>query len=181
MDKWCYVKDGEIKYIGRLPYSFDGQAGLTTKSKKELAKLGWLPLENEIVTAKPWQTVVDDGYEIMKTKVVKKYKLVDKQLDQFKQERIKLIKQNASNEILSRYPEYKQINAALGIYDTKKQQEIIDAINKVRAEVDEKEQEILNATTYEEVDAVYLPIVALLPPERVDEKGHIIPLEGDII
>lgn len=45
---------------------------------------------------------------------------------------IAFIKKSASNEILSKYPEYKQANAALGILDTEEENEIKDRINEIR-------------------------------------------------
>jgi len=45
---------------------------------------------------------------------------------------ISAIKSSASEEILSRYPNYKQSNAALGILDSAEENEIKDRINEIR-------------------------------------------------
>jgi hypothetical protein len=45
---------------------------------------------------------------------------------------IAAIKSSASEEILSRYPNYKQSNAALGILDSTEENEIKDRINEIR-------------------------------------------------
>lgn len=56
--------------------------------------------------------------------------------------------------ILKHYPEYKQINAALGIYPTNTTQEIINGIQVYRAYCNTKEAELNAATTFEEIWAV---------------------------
>ncbi|MFA5354362.1 MAG: hypothetical protein WC291_09035 [Thermodesulfovibrionales bacterium] len=61
------------------------------------------------------------------------------------------LKKRASQAIYAAAPAYKQVNAALGIYDTTTSEAITAAIQAVRSQVDEKELEVISLDSLEEV------------------------------
>lgn len=73
-----------------------------------------------------------------------------------KQERIKDLKERCSVAILKICPVFKQTNAALGIYDKTKTQEIKDNIQAYKNYCDTKETEINAALTCEDVWNVHI-------------------------
>ena len=71
-----------------------------------------------------------------------------------KSRRIADAKAMTGEKILAAYPIYKQQNAALGIYDEAKCQEIKDGIQAFRADCDAGEAAINECETLEELDAI---------------------------
>lgn len=70
-----------------------------------------------------------------------------------KAERIRRIKVEAGGRILSAAPQFKQNNAALGLYDAATTQAIKDGISAIRAASDQAEVAVNALTTVEEVQA----------------------------
>lgn len=64
------------------------------------------------------------------------------------------IKYKAGEDILEAYPIYKQQNAAMGLYDEAKCQEIKDGIQTIRADCDAQEAVINECESLEELDAL---------------------------
>jgi hypothetical protein len=75
-----------------------------------------------------------------------------------KEEKIKYLKEQTSQQILETegIDGIAQTNAALGIYDTQKTQEIKDKINYWRNRYLQAKENVLNATTNDVVDNVIL-------------------------
>ncbi len=71
--------------------------------------------------------------------------------NKFKQIIINMIKEKASQEIYNSIPNFKQVNAALGLYSETDKNSIINTIQTKRDEIDIIEQNILAATTLDEV------------------------------
>ncbi len=67
-----------------------------------------------------------------------------------KQAFITLIKQQARIQLEKEVPFFKQVNASLGIYSEAETNQIISAIERIRNQVNKKEQAILNAQSVEE-------------------------------
>ena len=75
-------------------------------------------------------------------------------IDQLKQDKIAELKTLASSTIIAKYPEYKQINAGLGIYTDIYKTELIGYIQDIRAKTKVYEEEINDAETKEEIDNI---------------------------
>lgn len=73
------------------------------------------------------------------------------ELQTAKYQRIALIKGEARQRIMAVAPEYKQMNAALGLYDAAKTQAIKDAIVAIRTASDAAEAAVNALTTVEAV------------------------------
>ena len=84
-------------------------------------------------------------------------------LEENRQRRIEDLKEWCGTAILKAYPDYKQTNAALGVYDTQKTAEIKDGIQAYRAYCDAKEADINAATTEDEVWAVHIDFSEVEP------------------
>lgn len=84
-------------------------------------------------------------------------------LDDYKQAHIRRLKATASQHIYSQAPTYKQINVALGVTgyeeNSDKAASIKQLINDTIAVVNLREQQILAATTHEEVFGVSVEFV----------------------
>lgn len=79
-------------------------------------------------------------------------------LEVAKVEKIKYLKEQTSQQILETegIDEITQTNAALGIYDAQKTQEIKNKINYWRDRYIQAKENVLNATTNDEVDNVVI-------------------------
>ena len=88
------------------------------------------------------------GWELVEEVVIPP---TEQSLQDYKTTCISSIKNEASNFLFSKYPPYKQINAALGIYDAAKTQEIVDEINRVRLLVENAESQTESAETKQDV------------------------------
>lgn len=75
-----------------------------------------------------------------------------------KQEKVKELKQNATQAIFTKYPLFKQINAALGLYDDTKTKEIKDFIKVVKDQVDSVESTINSKIKESTLNAVDITI-----------------------
>lgn len=73
-------------------------------------------------------------------------------LAQKKQSKLDFVRMKASQTILLTYPEYKQINAALGIYPQSTTDAIKAFIQNVRSQVTAYEADIASATSEEDLD-----------------------------
>lgn len=75
-------------------------------------------------------------------------------LETEKQFIIAALKEAATARILEKYPQFKQINAALGVYSAEEAQAITDGIIAIRSEVNAKEAAINACKTLQELDAL---------------------------
>lgn len=71
-----------------------------------------------------------------------------------KEQRIIYIKQQCTAYILENYPDYKQRNAGMGIYDETENLRIINGVKSCINKCDSLEALIGNCTTNDEVDAI---------------------------
>ena len=92
--------------------------------------------------------------EIIDFEPVKQIILAHDCLNDSKTKKIAELKRNATSKIESLYPKFKQMNAALGVYDDVKKKEITDFVKSVIEEVDIKEIEINQKTEKSTLDAV---------------------------
>lgn len=67
---------------------------------------------------------------------------------------ISLAKEAASIRIFSKYPQFKQINAALGILSDDEASGIKSGIQLIRSELAELEEKINNCSTLDELDSL---------------------------
>lgn len=72
-------------------------------------------------------------------------------LEENRQRRIEEAKEACGVAILDQYPEYKQANAALGLYDQLKVSEIKTGIQTYRVRCDQIESELIAASTLEDI------------------------------
>lgn len=75
-------------------------------------------------------------------------------LEEAKALRVAQLDAEATNDIESVYPQYVQINAALGLYDEARTSEILTGIQERRTHYSEKLAQINAALTNDQVDAV---------------------------
>ena len=82
----------------------------------------------------------------------------DRTLEVAKEEKIKYLKEQTSQQILETegIDDVTQTNAALGLYDAQRTQEIKDKINYWRNRYLQAKVNVLNATTNDDVDNVVL-------------------------
>lgn len=114
-----------------LAYLRPGESFNITNDAFDYTKLDWLD-----VTAKPTEQ-----------------ELLDAELPMAKAARIKLIKHEAMVRIDAQWPDWKQINAALGLYDGTLTQTIKDDINEVRTDSDTAEAAVNALATVAEVQS----------------------------
>lgn len=175
--KYGKVHNGEVvKFSNNPDIEYQGE----TPSLSELKANGWLPVERESASRKPWQKQgrVDQVVESNKIRLVENVE--DKDLDAFKREKIEQLKDNATQAITGDgkycggYKRFKQINAAIGLYGQKYLVQMKKDIQDVIEEVDHKENEILQKTGHEAVNNVYIQIIRFVPKEDLDENNEII-------
>lgn len=77
-----------------------------------------------------------------------------KPLDQLKQEKIQELKANCSNYIYSKYPIYKQLNAASGLATGKEITEMTTFIQQARLICEDKEQQINSVKTQKDLEKI---------------------------
>lgn len=77
-----------------------------------------------------------------------------KSLEELKQEKIQELKNNCQNYIYSKYPIYKQLNAASGLATEEEISQMITFIQKARLICEEKEQEINSVKTQNELENI---------------------------
>lgn len=178
MSKYGLVRDNEVVKMSSKPFI----ANVSGRPSEDMLKAeGWLPIDDKRPSLLPWQRLGARSEEVLKTKINFTYEVIDTPLEEYKSKKVSELSTNASNEILKRAPQYKQINSALGIYDQDKIDEVKTVISTVRAEHSNKEATILSANDYEAVDGVYTGIVAFMDADEVDENGFPIPKDIDLI
>lgn len=173
------VKDGEVIKMSSKPTS--ARTSNLWLNEEAMKEEGWLPIDDKKPSLNPWQKLGSRSEEVLKTKINFTYEVIDTPLDDYKAVRLRELGSNATREILRVAPEYKQRNAALGLYSPEKVEQIKSDVQKVRTEHDTKEQLILDAVTYEDVESVYTTIVAFVPADKLDENGRIIPEDIDLV
>lgn len=77
-----------------------------------------------------------------------------KPLEDLKKEKIQELKNNCQNYIYSKYPIYKQLNAASGLATEEEISQMITFIQKARLICEEKEQQINSAKTQNELEKI---------------------------
>ena len=77
-----------------------------------------------------------------------------KPLEELKEEKIQELKNNCQNYIYSKYPIYKQLNAASGLATKEEISQMITFIQKARLICEEKEQQINSAKTQKELEKI---------------------------
>lgn len=77
-----------------------------------------------------------------------------KPLEELKQEKIQELKNNCQKYIYSKYPIYKQLNAASGLATEEEISQMITFIQKARLICEEKEQQIKYLSTKKELEKI---------------------------
>ena len=77
-----------------------------------------------------------------------------KPLKELKQEKIQELKNNCQKYIYSKYPIYKQLNAASGLATEEEVSQMITFIQKARLICEEKEQQINSVKTQKELEKI---------------------------
>ena len=100
-----------------------------------------------------------NGVRILMTKEEKKAfldlsKKTEKPLEELKQEKIQELKNNCQKYIYSKYPIYKQLNAASGLATEEEISQMITFIQKARLICEEKEQQINSVKTQKELEKI---------------------------
>lgn len=131
-------KNWVIKKDFRKEEVFD----INTKLKEKINHIG--DLFDNLTTEKPFDNCMWDN--------INKKWIFD--IVKAKQNKIELLEIKATSKIDSIYPWYKQLNAALGIYDSAKKTEITNYIKSIISIVDQKEIEINSKIEESTLDAV---------------------------
>lgn len=100
-----------------------------------------------------------NGVRILMTQEEKKAfldlsKKTEKPLEELKQEKIQELKNNCQKYIYSKYPIYKQLNAASGLATEEEISQMITFIQKARLICEEKEQQIKYLSTKKELEKI---------------------------
>ena len=109
--QYAYIEKGKVTRIRPT----------VTKIPKEMwAKKGLLPFEvNTVSLPEGAETDLVEGLVIFEDKVVqtiiKRFKVLT--LEEYKIQKKLKIAQNTKNHVLEKYPDYKQMSAAMGLYD----------------------------------------------------------------
>lgn len=77
----------------------------------------------------------------------------------YRKVRITELKKNGSNLIYSEYPQFKQDNAALGVYSSVVKDAIVARIINVKGQIDSIEASINAAEDYEAVDLISIDLI----------------------
>ena len=86
--------------------------------------------------------------------ISKEIEVPEESLEDAKIRKVAELKKEASDLIFSKYPQFKQINAALGLLSETKTAELKQFISAVIAEVEDKEKQIGKLKSVSKVDAV---------------------------
>lgn len=82
------------------------------------------------------------------------------------------VKKWCENDILAVAPYYKQLNAALGVYDNAKKSEIVQVIKAAKDACDERESVINSASTVEALKSAWAAIcLGANKPENAGALG----------
>jgi len=173
----------EVVKTGSIPKSTATVSNFYLLSAEDKKKHGWYEVQNQMPIKEEWQKYgpVEIKYDEDSDEVVKTAKVENIGLDNYKAVKLRELSSNATAEILRVAPEYKQRNAAMGLYEAEKVEQIKADVQKVRTEHDAKEAQILSANSYAKVSEVYTTIVAFVDPSKLDENGRIIPEEIELI
>lgn len=107
---------------------------------------------NELVSyANSNNCIIEDKGDYYETVEIE---IIEPTLEELKQEKIQQLKNNCSNCIYAVYPLFKQINLVNGLYTEQEKTEYDTFISEKRTLCDTKEQEILNASTVEEINNI---------------------------
>jgi hypothetical protein len=143
--KYAKIINNEIVSIGSCPICTDKVSNFYLLPDSEKRQHGYFPIVETEVYENP-------GTEIFDTYVEERVLIDMPERKRMKINGVNGIKELASIRILSIYPEYKQINASLGIYGEEYKQEMITFIQGIRTKVQEYEALANSAITKEDLD-----------------------------
>jgi hypothetical protein len=124
------------------------------KTPEELKKDNWFIVKYDDREIKPYQKIESRTYTKLGDEVIETLYVTNLSLAEFRTMKITEIKLKASNDILSVYPAYKQINAAMGIYSAEKTLEIKNFIADIKSRVDAREEDILASDSLDEINGM---------------------------
>ena len=175
MVKYAKIENGVVTQVSSKPTS------ITTSNlwlnPEKMAEEGWLPITDNRPTLNPWETLGARSTEILANEVVFTYGINTTPLNNFKQTKRQQLIQNAKYELENRLDAIEQMPSVYKALPQARRDAMDADALAVVTEVQSKRALINNALTHQEVEDVYITIVAFIDPSRLDENGRIIPDE----
>jgi hypothetical protein len=144
-------KDNKVELV-ICPISTSNVSNFYLLSDEEKASFGYYPVFRESIEVQTEEEVKEEKVlrdnKVFITSYYKKSEPIfyEPNIEELRIQKVKDVKAKASEIILSKYPEYKQINASLGIYGEEYKITMISYINSIRAQVATYEEQISTAT-----------------------------------
>ena len=151
-----YVEEGkEIVFKSELPKSFKNISGFNNMSDEKAKEHGWYVVDEVASDKNDWQKITSKIYEVDPDDVIRPvYVVEDVSLEDYKTRKISQLKSEIEQQTLEQFPIFKQLSASFGHYNATKINTIKNGTKAAIDLVDLKEAEILDATSYEEVEQV---------------------------
>jgi hypothetical protein len=149
------INNGQIEKTGTLYELLPNVSNPQNFSEIELKELGIYKVVDDTTTIFPWQRVINTEI-VFNNDVVNEVKTIeDIPLDEFKNIKYNQIKETGKRFILDKYSIEKQTSALAGFYPPEEAQAILDFTKLYFGKIRLAKDAVYNATTYEEVNAVY--------------------------
>jgi len=126
--KYAKVINGVIEKIDDCPRNTENVSNFYLLSDEEKRGHNYYPVQEVIGDVTEVLFIKDESGEYVLSKI-------KEDLEEKKKLKLMKIDAEASSKIYSVYPEYKQINAALGVYDDITKQELVTFIQSIRDKV----------------------------------------------
>ena len=148
---WALVKENEIVNVGYLPKKLSGIP------EPQLKENGWYRVIKDETIVEDWQTSNSSYvYNSVEDNVTETKNITDMSLDDYKNKRYyEEIAKEIHTYILSQYPEYKQLSALAGYYDTATNDSIVNGVKVYFDKAQVIKIDLFGYTTYEEVRDIY--------------------------
>lgn len=169
---YAYVDEGEVKRLVRKNIPKD----LTDTELREQYKL--FPVDDKKPSLQPWERLGPRSEEILATKVNFTYDVKTTPLDAYKRQKRQQLIKNAKNALEARLDPIEQMPSVYKVLPQARRDAMDADAQAVVTEVGQKRTAINQATTHQEVDKVYIGIVAFFDGE-LDENG--VPIVEEVI
>ena len=148
---WLVKENEIIQFYKILPKSYLNISWFDKLTKEELLNYWFYKVIWWSETLQDWQFYWKATYQIWEMEIIEQKEIINIDIEQFKKDKINFLKWYYKFLIEKEYPDYKQRNGALWIYDENYINNMINLIQEKRNEVNEKINNINDADNYEDI------------------------------
>lgn len=153
------VEEGEITKVGTLYILLPKLSNPVNLSEEELKDLGVYKPISDLTVKNPWQIFEGNNYSFDGDNITETTNYSNMSLEEFKELKYRQLSKEVHDYVTGKYPYYKQLSALNGTYDE-------ETCNEIKSYCDAEVKRALtiktaisDATSYEDVDAVYYRLV----------------------